>query len=67
MTKTPTEAIVELARLAGQLAEVAAEQEAQVLHQVQAELAAIGQVPAVAVPKAQREAEIEASFDNMPV
>ena len=70
MTKTPQETMIDMARLAGEMAEAIAEQEAQVLHLVQAEMDALGNL-AMTPPKVldvkTDEAEIEAGFDNMPV
>jgi hypothetical protein len=70
MTKTPAESMVQMAKLAGDMVEAIAEQEAQVLHLVQAEMDVLGNLVLTAHkatdPK-EVDAEVEASFDNMPV
>ena len=74
MTKTPAESMVQMAKLAVEMASemvgAIAEQEAQVLHLVQAEMDALGNLVLTAHkatdPK-EIEAETEAGFDNMPV
>lgn len=70
MTKTPTENMAHLVKLAGEMVEAIAEREVQVLHLVQAEMKALGTIsliPVAAPDPRTTEAEIEASFDNMPV
>jgi DNA-binding IclR family transcriptional regulator len=83
MTRTPDEEMAELARLTGEVVQAVIEQEAQVLHLVQAEIAALGAlvqpvVPSTGTPEAgsaqpaaaraaEQEAEDEAAFDNMPI
>ena len=74
MTKTPAETMVDMARLAGEMVQAVVEQEAQVLHLVQAEVDALGNLVLSrsvkadpAASDAEAEAEIEAGFDNMPV
>lgn len=71
MSRTPEENMVELARLGGELVQAVVEQEVQVLHLVQAEMDALGNLvmnpPKQAEPGATAEDEAEAAFDNMPV
>ena len=70
MTKTTVDNMMQMAKLAGEMVEVIAKQEAQVLRLMQAELGALGKFglaqPKSADPKVV-EAETEAGFDNMPV
>lgn len=70
MTKTPADSLVELAKMAGGMVEAIAVQEAQMLHLVQAEMDALGNLvlaPAVKGKAKPTDAEVEAGFDNMPV
>ncbi len=70
MTKTPAENAADLAKLAGQFVEAVAEQEVQMLHLVQAEMAVltgVAQAAAKPHPAPADQAETEAGFDNMPV
>lgn len=70
MTRTPADGMVQLAKLAGAMVGALAEQEAQALHLVQAEMDALGNLvltPHKVGDAKEREAEIEAGFDNMPV
>lgn len=70
MTKTPADAMVDMARLAGEMVQAVAEQEALALHMVQAEMEALGNLalhPQKHPPTPEDEAEVEAGFDNMPV
>jgi hypothetical protein len=74
MTKSAEEGLVDAARLAGEVTKAVVEAEVQMLHLVQAEMDALGNL--ILTPpkpgqteaeKREAEAEVEASFDNMPV
>jgi hypothetical protein len=74
MTKTPEDGMVALAKLAGDMAQVVFETEAQMLHVVQAEMDTLGNLvlsppshPMTEAEKLRAEAEVEDGFDNMPV
>lgn len=74
MTKSPEEGMVDLARLAGEVTQAVVEAEVQVLHLVQAEMDALGNLvlmparhPQTEAEKRLAEAEVEDGFDNMPV
>ena len=74
MSRTPEETMLDLAKLAGEMTEAVVEAESQVLHMVQAEMDALGNL-VLMPPKAHKtedekraeEAAIEDGFDNMPV
>ena len=69
MPRTPAEGRADLARLAGSFVAAVAEQEAQMLHLMQAELGVLAKPRTRPAPgaAARTEAETEASFDNMPI
>lgn len=74
MTRTPEEGMVDLAKLAGEMTEAVVEAEVQMLHLVQAEMDALGNLvltppkhPMTEAEKLAAEAEVEEGFDNMPV
>lgn len=74
MTKSPEEGMVDLAKLAGEMTQAVVEAEAQMLHMVQAEMDALGNLvlmpprhPQTEEEKRAEEAAIEDGFDNMPV
>lgn len=74
MTKTPEESLVDLAKLAGEVTQAVVEAETQVLHMVQAEMDALGNLvlmppkhPATEAERLAEEEAVEEGFDNMPV
>lgn len=74
MTKAPEEGLADLAKLAGEVTGAVIEAEAQMLHLVQAEMDALGnlvlsppKLPMTEAEKLAAEAEVEEGFDNMPV
>lgn len=74
MTRTPAEGMADLAKLAGEVTQVFAQTEVQMLHLVQAEMDALGNLiltpprhPQTEAEKRTEDAEVEEGFDNMPV
>lgn len=74
MTGRSGDGITDLAKLAGEVTQAVVEVEAQMLHLVQAEIDALGNLvltpqkhPQTEAEKRQAEAEVEDGFDNMPV
>jgi hypothetical protein len=66
MTEKPDDT-AGLVKLAGAMVDAVVEQETQALHLIQAELAALAQGLALPPVVVRPDAEIEASFDNMPI